>query len=313
MIAALIDRYGSPDVFRIAETRDPALGPTQVLVRVRASSVNPIDWKIRNGSLFFLTGLRFPKILGFDLAGEVVSSGANSSRFKPGDFVYARSDRKTGGAYAQLVAVGERALAPKPGNLSFREAAAIPLAGLTALQALRDKGGLRTGQKALVLGASGGVGVFAVQIAKALGAEVAAVCGTSNVDLVKSLGADRVIDYKTADVRRVADRFDVIFDAVGSYGALAMAPLLEKRGRYVSTLPGPGLIVAALTGLVSGKSARFIHVEPLGADLEFLTSLAERGSFRPVIDSEFPLTEVAAAHRRSESKHARGKIVVNVA
>ncbi len=313
MIAALIHRYGSPDVFKIEETADPVPGPGEALVRVRASSVNPIDWKIRNGSLFFLSGWRFPKILGFDLAGEVVTPGPGSSRFRKGDLVYARSDRTPGGSYAELVTVGERALALKPPSLNLKEAAAVPLAGLTALQALRDKGGLKAGGRALILGASGGVGTFAVQIAKALGGFVTAVCGSSNLDLVKRLGADRIVDYKTENVGRIGERFEVIFDAVGTYGAVSMASLLTQEGRYVSTLPGPGVIWALLAGnAFSRKKAHFIRVEPSGTDLDFLAGLAEGGRLRPVIESEFPLTEIAAAHRRSESKHARGKIVVAV-
>ncbi len=190
---------------------------------------------------------------------------------------------------------------------------AIPLAGLTALQALRDKGGLKNGERALVLGASGGVGSFAVQIAKAMGAVVTAVCGTSSVDLVESLGADHIIDYKTEGVRRTRDRFEVVFDAVGTYGALAMSSLLTQGGRYVTTLPGPGLLWVSLMGvLLSKKEAHFIRVDPSGSDLGFLSSLVEQGLLKPVIDSEFTLRELAAAHRRSESKHARGKIVATV-
>ncbi len=314
MKAAVIRFYGPPEKIKIEEIADPRPKDREVLVRVESSSVNPIDWKIRGGSLWFMYGFRFPKILGFDLSGEVVETGPQATRFKPGDQVYARSDRPTGEACAELVAVGEDALALKPESLSHAEAASIPLAALTALQAMRDKGGLKAGGRVLILGASGGVGSFAVQIAKALGAEVVAVCGGANREWVLELGADKAVDYRTEKVADLRERFEVVFDAVGGYGFAAMKRLLTPEGVYVSTLPGPALLWATAVGnLLSRKKGRMIWVEPLGKDLDFLSSLVESGRLKPVIDSEFALAELAEAHRRSQSHRVRGKIVVRIA
>ena len=313
MRAAIIRRYGGPEQLKVETVPNPKPRADEVIVKVRASSVNPIDWKIRNGSLRFLFGHRFPKILGFDLSGEVVACGGAVSKFSPGDSVYARSDRRTGEAYAELVAVSERALARKPDSLNFKQAAAVPLAGLTALQALRDKGGLRSGQRLMVLGASGGVGTFAVQIGKALGAWVTGVCGTANLDLVKSLGADETIDYTKQSVDQLKGPFEVVFDAVGLYGFMRVRSLLTPSGVYVSTLPGPGLIFAQLVGnFLFRRKGRFIWVDPLGADLDDLSELAQTGRLRAVVDSEFDLSEIAAAHERSETGRSRGKIVVQI-
>ncbi|MBI3288562.1 MAG: NAD(P)-dependent alcohol dehydrogenase, partial [Elusimicrobia bacterium] len=222
MKAAVIDEYGPADVLRVREVPRPAPRPDQILIEVHASSVNPIDWKIRGGALSLLTGRSFPMILGYDVSGRVVEAGAAVARFRVGDLVYARSDSKTGRAYAQYVAVGEGAAALKPKNASHEEAAAVPLAALTSFQALRDLGRIEKGGRVLVIGASGGVGVYAVQIAKALGAHVTAVCGTDNVALVRDLGADVVIDYRKESGLGASDSYDIIFDAVASQGFFAV-------------------------------------------------------------------------------------------
>lgn len=313
MKAAVIDHYGPPGVLKIRETPRPAVKPDQVLVEVHASSVNPIDWKIRNGSLRMLMGFKFPMVLGYDVSGQVVEAGSEVTRFKIGDQVYAKSNSKTGRAYAEYVVVGESALALKPRNISHEEAAAIPLAALTALQALREQGGIGAGSRVLVIGAAGGVGSYAVQIAKACGAEVAGVCGTGNVALVKELGADRVIDYKKENVMSASGPYDIVFDAVAAYSFSAVRPILRKKGAYISTLPSPGLAFSILwTRLVPGQKAHFILMKPLGADLRYLAELVEAGKMRSVIDSAFSLEDVARAHARSEAGHARGKIVIRV-
>lgn len=313
MKAAAIDRYGSPSVLIVQEMPRPTVKPDQVLVEVRASSVNPIDWKIRSGSLKLLMGSRFPMILGYDVSGQVVEVGSAIKRFNIGDQVYAKSDSKTGRAYAEYVAVGENALAHKPKNMSHEEAAAVPLAALTALQGLRDKGRIRAGSRVLVIGAAGGVGSYAVQIAKAFDAGVTAVCGAGNISLVKDLGADRVIDYKKESVLGASEPYDIVFDAVATQSFSAARRVLTKNGAYVSTLPGLGLAFAELwTRVLPGQKARFILMKPLGADLKYLTGLVEAGKMRSVIDSAFSLGDIAQAHARSEAGHARGKIVIRV-
>lgn len=194
MKAATINRYGPPEVLQVTEVEKPQIKPNQLLIKVHASSVNPIDWKIRTGMLKLLTGGKFPIILGFDVSGEVVAAGEQITRFRIGDLVFARLEQLPGNAYAEYAACSEMAAALKPSNLTHEQAAAVPLAALTALQALRDHGQIQPGQKVLINGASGGVGTFAVQIARAMETEVTAVCSTKNIELIKSLGADRVVD-----------------------------------------------------------------------------------------------------------------------
>ena len=313
MRAAVIHEYGTPDVLKIEEIPDPVPGPKEVLIRVHASSINPIDWKIRNGSLRFLIGRGFPKVLGFDLCGRVKSTGAGADKFQKGDWVYARSDRKTGQAYAELVVTSEDTLAIKPEALSAGAAAAIPLAGLTALQALRDHGGFQRGHNVLVLGASGGVGSFAVQIARALGATVTGVCSGANRELVMSLGARRVIDYRKENALEAGEKYNVIFDAVARYGFPKTRPLLTEEGSYVTTLPSLAVIFAMFIGnYFSRKKAQFFRVKPLGRDLELLSGLVAQGKLKPAIDSRFPLSQIAQAHRHSESHRAQGKIIVEI-
>lgn len=313
MKAAVIDAYGPPGVLTVREVPRPVPAADQVLVEVRAASVNPIDWKIRRGDLRLLLPLRFPAVLGYDASGRVVETGASVRRFQIGDEVYARVDSKTGGAYAEFVAVGEDAAALKPKDISHEEAAAIPLAALTALQALRDQGKIRAGSRVLVNGASGGVGVYAVQIAKALGARVTAVCGSANVEWVKGLGAETVIDYKKEAVLAPGETYDIVFDAVASLSYLDVRKALTENGVYTSTLPSLSLaFAAAWTRWLPGRKAHFILMKASGDDLRFLTGLVEAGKMRSVIDSTFPLEETAAAQARGEDGHARGKIVIRV-
>jgi len=216
MKAVIINRYGSPDVLQYQDVELPQIKRDQLLVRVHAASVNPIDWKIRKGMLRLFTGNSFPMILGFDVSAEVVEVGQSVTQFKPGDLIYARLDQLPGGAYAEYAAVAAKVAALKPENLTHEEAAAVPLAALTALQALRDEGGLQPGHKVLINGSSGGVGTFAVQIAKAMAAEVTAVCSPKNIELAKTLGADHTLDYTQQDFTQDVARYDIIFDAVGN-------------------------------------------------------------------------------------------------
>ncbi|WP_341525190.1 NAD(P)-dependent alcohol dehydrogenase [Nostoc sp. UHCC 0302] len=312
MKAVVIRRYGTTDVLQYEDVEQPRIEPTQLLVKVYASSVNPIDWKIRQGALSLISGSKFPKILGFDLAGEVVQVGSQVTRFQPGDAVYG-STNFPGGAYAEFAAVPENLVAFKPTNLTYEEAAAVPLAALTALQALRDQGNIQTGQSVLINGAAGGVGSFAVQIAKALGAEVTGVSSTQNLDLVKSLGADHVIDYKREDFADGTAQYDIIFDAVGKRSLFQTKRVLKSNGVYISTLPSPQTVVESiLTAVLPGQKAKFVLEKPNTQDLVYLKELIETGKIRAVIDRTYPLQELAAAHAYSETGRAVGKIAIAV-
>lgn len=304
--------YGDPSKLRMAEAPRPKPSPDQLLVKVAASSVNPIDWKLHNGSLRFLVPVRFPSIPGLDLAGEVVEAGANVGRFRPGDRVMACLSVRNGGSAAEFAVVDERSAAPIPKEMNEREAAALPLAGMTALQALRDLGRLQSGYRVLIVGASGGVGHYAVQIAKALGAHVSAVCSGANVSRVRELGADEAIDYTRTVEFGPAGSFDLIFDAVVSESFGRYWNLLKPDGIYVSTLPKIGLMIRSLLlGLFSKKRIKTVMLKPNGEDLRFLGALVEQGRLRSVIDSVFPLSQLSLAHARSQSGHARGKIVID--
>lgn len=320
MKAAVIDGYGGAERLTVRELPDPGSpGSGQVLLRVRAAGVNPIDWKIRNGGMRLLLPARFPLVLGYDVAGEVVEIGPEVTRFQPGDAVFGGVDiLRQGGSYAELALARESALAPQPQALSFEEAAAIPMAALTALQALRDKGELVAGEDVLVNGAAGGVGHFAVQIAAALGARVTAVTSAKNFDFVRGLGTDEVIDYEEEDFAGREQTWDVIFDAVNNHTYADCEPVLARDGGiYVTTLGGPKLMISigltALGGLFGQrKRARLVLGRYRAEDLAVLTRLIEQRKLRPEIQEVFSLEEIRKAHEVSESGHVRGKIVVRV-
>ncbi|WP_414548928.1 NAD(P)-dependent alcohol dehydrogenase [Anabaena sp. CCY 0017] len=312
MKAVVIRRYGSAEVLQYEEVAQPQIKPNQLLVKVHASSVNPIDWKTRQGMLSLLSGNNFPLILGFDLAGEVVAVGSQVRSFQIGDAVYG-STSFPGGAYAEFAAVPENLIASKPTNLTYEEAATVPLAALTALQALRDQGNIKSGQTVLINGASGGVGMFAVQIAKALGTEVIGVCSTRNLEFVKFLGADRVIDYTQEDFTENSRQYDIIFDAVGKRSLSNCKRVLTPNGIYISTLPTPEVLVqSVLTAFLPGQKAKFVIERPNTEDLVYLKELIEAGKLGTVIDRSFPLAELAAAHNYSQSERTVGKIAIVV-
>ncbi|MEH2249495.1 NAD(P)-dependent alcohol dehydrogenase [Nostoc sp.] len=312
MKAVVIRRYGVAEVLQYEDVEQPKIQPTQLLVKVRASSVNPIDWKIRQGMLSLIIGSKFPKILGFDVAGEVVEVGSGVTRFKPGDAVYG-STSFPGGGYAEFAVVPENLVALKPTNLSYEEAASVPLAALTALQGLRDQGNIQTGQTVLINGAAGGVGSFAVQIAKALGAVVTGVSSTKNLDLVKSLLADRVIDYTQQDFAQDTVQYDIIFDSVGKRSLSQTKRVLKPNGIYITTQPSPETIVqSVLTAFLPGQKSKFFFEKPNTPDLVYLKELIEAGKIRVVIDRTYPLQELAAAHSYSETGRAVGKIAIAV-
>ncbi|MGD1911890.1 MAG: NAD(P)-dependent alcohol dehydrogenase [Rivularia sp. (in: cyanobacteria)] len=310
MKAMVIRKYGSANVFEYEEVEAPKIKPSELLVKVHAAGVNPVDWKIRKGMLKIITGNKFPMILGFDLAGVVLEVGSQVSDFQVGDEIYG-SLGVPGGAYAELAVIPQTVAALKPTNISFEEAAALPVAALTALQSLREKANIQRSQSVLINGASGGVGIFAVQIAKALGAEVTGVCSSKNLDFVKSLGADSLIDYTQQDFTQIRAQYDIILDAVGKQTFDNCKKILKPKGVYVTTLPTlSNLVPIVLTNLFGTKRAKFILAQPTTADLLYLNELIETGKLRVVIDCIYPLQELATAHTYSETERAKGKIVI---
>ena len=325
MRAIVFPRYGSPDVLRVEEVERPLPGDDDVLVRVRAAGVNPLDWRFMRGEPYAIriaTGLGKPKTerLGADLAGEVEATGRNVTQFKSGDAVFGAIGLKPG-AFAEYACAHEDALAPKPANLTFEQAAAVPVAALTALQGLRDSGRIQPGQKVLVNGAAGGVGTFAVQIAKSFGAQVTGVCSGRNVDLVRSIGAEHVVDYTREDFTAGSRRYDLVFDAIGNRSLSDVRRVIEPKGTYV-VVGGPGgrwigpfvaiLKPILLSPFVSQRLVAALSKESRD-DLMILKELIEAGKVRPVIDRSYTLTEVPQALRYLEEGHARGKVVIAIA
>jgi NADPH:quinone reductase-like Zn-dependent oxidoreductase len=321
MQALVNTRYGSPDRLEVQEIERPAVGPDGVLVRVRASSVNPYDWHVLRGEpyLVHLTeGLRRPKqvVRGVDVAGVVEAVGPEVTELAPGDEVFGGR----AGAMADYVLGRVRHFVPKPDAISFEQAAAVSIAGQTALQALRDRGKLREGQSVLINGAAGGVGTFAVQIAKAYGGNVTGVCSTRNVELVRSLGADHVVDYTAEDFSRTGRRYDLILDNVGNRPLRAFRAALEPKGTLVVVGGRPGnWIGPMLPPLKALTVSPFVgqRLLPMLAtqnrdDLLVLKELIESGKVTPVVDRTYPLREAAEAFRYVEAGHAPGKVVIRI-
>lgn len=327
MTAAVLTGYGGVERLELRTVDRPEPGSGQVLIRILAAGVNPIDWKIRRGRLRLLMPASFPLILGFDVAGEVAAVGPEVGDFAPGDPVFAMLDSRHGGGYAEYAVAGQAAAAPKPEALTWEEAAAVPLAGLTALQALRDAGDLQPGERAAIIGAAGGVGHFAVQIAAALGARVTAVAGPDRQDFVRRLGARRAVDYTREDFTALDGEdggddasYEVIFDAAGASSFAACEPALTPGGAYVTTRPGPAIFLAQLRAGLSRlidrhgtHRAAVVHTRPRGSDLSALADLIAAGRLRPAIDRIYALDEVRQAHAASQSGHPQGKIVLRIA
>ncbi len=323
MKAIVYEKYGSPDVLQLREIDKPVGNDDDVLVRVRAAGANYADWRIMRGTPYIMrmaTGLLRPKNngLGADLAGQVEAVGKNVTRFRPGDEVF--GEVSMGACFAEYTCASEDVLGLKPANLTFEQAAAVPMAANTALQLLRDGGRIRSGQKVLINGASGGVGTFAVQIAKSFGAEVTGVCSTRNVDLVRSIGADQVIDYTREDFTRSGRRYDLMLDNVGNRSLSECRRALASNGTYISN-GGPdgrwlGPAAHMLKTLVLSPFVRQKVVSRLerqnAEDLSYLKGLLEAGKVTPVIDRTYPLNEVPEAIRYLEEGHTRGKIVITV-
>jgi len=323
MRAAIYTQYGPPDVVRVLDVDTPVPRDAEVLIRIRAAAVNPLDWHFLRGTprvarvAFGLAGPKNPR-LGVDVAGQVEAVGRSVTRFKPGDAVFGVCK----GAFAEYTCADESKLVTKPDRISFEQAAGVPIAALTALQGLRDHGRLQPGQKVLINGAAGGVGTFAVQIAKAFGAEVTGVCSTRNVDLVRSIGADHVIDYTRHDFASSGRSFDLFFDCVGNRSVSACRRVLSPRGTYVA-IGGGGTDTSSFTlvfdavgqmvtsWFVSQKLVGFV-AKTRQEDLVTLQGLIASGTVTPVIDRCFPLSELPDAIRYLEAGHARGKVIITV-
>jgi NADPH:quinone reductase-like Zn-dependent oxidoreductase len=320
MKAIVREIYGPPDVLHLQDVPLPAVRDGEVLVKVRAASANAGDWHLLRGTPLpfrLVAGLRKPKfkIIGNDIAGCVEAVGRNVTQFRPGDHVFGDLSRCGFGAYAEFAVAPEKALALKPAALSFEEAAAIPTAGCTALQALR-KGRIQRGQRVLINGASGGVGTFSVQIAKSFGAEVTAVCSPRNVEIVRSIGADHVLDYTKDDFAALGQRYDLIVASNGDRSIWDYRRALSANGAYVMTGGSnrqltDALLLGPLLSM-SGQKLGNLLAKPHQADLLFLKGVCEAGKVKPMIDRHFLLSEVPAAIRYVEDGHARGKVVITV-
>jgi NADPH:quinone reductase-like Zn-dependent oxidoreductase len=323
MRAIVYDEYGAPDdVLELREIDKPAIGDNEVLVRIRAASANPYDWHMLRGLPYpmrVMTGIRKPRgttVLGSDMAGEVEAVGNTVTGFRPGDEVYAEVGS---GGFAEYVSTSADSLALKPEDTSFEQAAAMPMAAETALQGVRDKGNVQAGQKVLINGASGGVGTFAVQIAKHFDAEVTGVCSTRNVGLVRSIGADHVVDYTEVDFTRGGQRYDLVLDAVGNHSLSELRRVMTPKGTYGAFGGGSGrwlgpasqqLKALAMSPFVGQKLVP-VNDKP-NQNLDFLSELLEAGEISPVIDRTYPLSGVPEAMRYLEEGHARGKVVITI-
>jgi NADPH:quinone reductase-like Zn-dependent oxidoreductase len=332
MKAFIVDRYGSNDGVRFGEMPDPELRENDVLVQIHAASVNPLDLKIRDGKLKLILPYRLPLILGNDLAGVVVGVGSQVRRFKPGDEVYARPDQDRIGAFAEFISMNEDTVANKPKELTMEEAASIPLVGLTAWQALIERANLKKGQKVLIHAGSGGVGTFAIQLAKHVGAIVATTTSTANLDWVKRLGADIVIDYRKDDFETILRDYDVVLDTLGGETLKKSLRVLKPGGKLIS-LSGPPdpdfakdigstwtlrLVMRLLSYRIRKKARRhhvsysFLFMRASGDQLREIGSLINSGIIRPVVDRVFPFASTKEALVYVEKGRAKGKVIVKV-
>ncbi len=322
MQAVVYHDYGSPDVLKCEEIEKPTAGDDEVLIRIRAASVNPYDWHFMRGTPYLVrvvSGLRKPKNrqLGVDVAGQVEAIGRNVTQFKPGDEVFGVSQ----GAFAEYACASEATLVTKPDNVTFEQAASVPIAAFTALQALRDKGQIQPGQRVLINGASGGVGTFAVQIAKSFGADVTGVCSTRNVEMVRSIGADQVVDYSQEDFTKSGQRYDILLDCVGNHSLLSCRSVLTPQGicimaggsagRWMIRAVARVVTALVLSQFVSQNLVMFL-AKPNKKDLTIIRKLMAAGIVTPVIDKRYSLSEVSEAIRYLEQGHARGKVIITL-
>jgi NADPH:quinone reductase-like Zn-dependent oxidoreductase len=308
MKAVVIEQYGDKEQLKEMEVDTPKIKDNQVLVEIKATSINPIDWKLREGYLKEMLPFDFPIILGWDAAGIIQDVGKNVKDFQVGDEIFSRPATTRFGTYAEMTVIDDHLLAIKPENISFEEAASIPLAGLTAWQALFDAADLKKGEKVLIHAGAGGVGSLAIQLAKDKGAYVATTASIDNHDFLKELGADKVIDYKTTNFEDVLSNYDVVFDTMGGDIQSKSYQVLKKGGRLVTIVNAPNKELASKYGV----TASHVWLEPNGKQLEQLGTLLQNGRLKAIVGHVFPFTEqgIKEAHALSESHHAKGKIVI---
>ena len=305
--AVRIHQYGNAEVLSYEDAPMPVIKADEVLVKIHASSINPVDWKVREGYLKDFIPHTFPLTLGWDFAGEIVAVGSDVSNWNVGAAVYARPDIARDGAYAEYIAVRANEIAAKPASINWQEAAAVPLVALTAWQSLYEGANIQAGERVLIHAGAGGVGTFAIQLAKLRGAHVITTTSTKNVELVKTLGADEVIDYTQQDFSTLRD-IDVVFDTMGGEILDKSWQTLKRGGRLVSIISQPSEEAAALVG----ATPLFCFVQPSATQLQALAELIDAGKIQIIIDSVYALKDIAAAHAKSESGRTRGKIVIQV-
>jgi NADPH:quinone reductase-like Zn-dependent oxidoreductase len=313
MKAAVIYEYGGPEVFRYEEIPQPEIREDEVLVEVHAASVNPVDWKQRKGNHKFFLKARFPIVPGYDISGRVEKCGSLVTKFKVGDPVFCRLTKRFGGAFAEYATARESVLSLKPENMDHIHAAGLPMAGQTALQALRDKAKIKPGQKILIIGAAGGVGHYALQLSKHFNAETTAVCSSVHERLLDLLMPDHHIDYLKEDYLEGNKLYDIVFDAAGVKTFLSCKKILAPGGIYITVLPRPKLLIHKIIALFTrGKKVRSLLQKSQSSDLEVLKRLVEGEKLISVIDSIHPLDKVSEAHRRAESYSTEGKIIIKI-
>ncbi len=313
MDAVIINQYGSAEVLELQQIERPEPGPNQVQVMVQASSVNPIDWKLRNGMLKWFSGRRFPRQIGLDFAGTVTQAGTGVTNYQPGDEIFGMLPALNGGALAEYCVADQDFIFAKPANLNFREAAALPLAGLTALQGLRTIARIRPQADVFINGCTGGVGSMAVQIARFFNARVTGTCSSKNRQLAEDLGADEVLDYHDITLPPDDCKYDIIFDVASTMSYWVSTHHLPRGGTYLRTLPDWELYsIAPILSPLTAKFGRQIWVKPKASDLELLSEMADRNALFPHIEHVFDMQDIQAAHQLSESGHVRGKIAVTI-
>lgn len=303
--------YGDPEVMQVSSVPMPNPGNDEVLIKVMAAGINPVDYKIRDGSMKYIAPGKFPRTPGGEIAGIIEKVGSGALKFKPGEKVFAMLGMK-GGGYSEYLCVKEKLISQMPASIDFEHAAAIPLAGLTALQALRDKGEIEEGMRVLINGASGGVGSLGIQIAKAFASEVTAVCSGKNSKFVKQLGADHVIDYHQEDFTKSSRLYDIVFDAVAKSSAGKCAGIIKPGGTYITTVPGPGVMLKQILNPLRPRKAYGILTHPGGKDLDVLAKMISEGNLVSHIEKIFSLQEAPQAHRYMETGHVKGKLVIKM-
>lgn len=311
MKKVVYNQYGAPEVMQVIDAPVPKPENGEILIRNMAAGINPVDYKVRNGSLKFIAPGKFPRTPGGDIAGIVEKAGPGTSRLKEGDKVFAMLNM-AGGGYAEYLCIKEDLASLVPSGYSFEEAAAIPLAGLTALQALRDNAGIQNGMQVMINGGSGGVGIYAVQIARYFDAEVTAVCSSKNVEFVKAFGAHHVIDYTKEDFTRSSRQFDIVFDAVAMSSLGKCKRILKKGGRFVTTVPSPATFFQQSTAFLRSRKASFIMCKPGHTDLDYLAEMIAKGNLKTHIDKSYSIDQAAEAHKYIETGRVKGKLVIKM-